>query len=77
MMPAPEFAIKNPNILEEPWRATIGGLGLTGVIEWVEIQLAQISSSYLDVETLPFDNVEAFWALIAAHINKAPGCAGG
>ena len=50
--------------------ATIGGLGLTGVIEWVEIQLAQISSSYLEVETLPFDNVEAFWALIDESVEK-------
>jgi len=50
--------------------ATIGGLGLTGVIEWVEIQLARISSSYLDLETLPFDNVEAFWALIDESVEK-------
>jgi len=50
--------------------ATIGGLGLTGIIEWVEVQLARISSSYLDVEILPFDNLEAFWALIDESVEK-------
>lgn len=29
-----------------------------------------ISSSYLEVETLPFDNVEAFWALIDESVEK-------
>src|SRR5277367_4987211 len=40
--------------------ATIGGLGLTGVIEWVEIQLAKISSAYLDVETIPYVGLDEF-----------------
>ena len=31
--------------------STIGGLGLTGVIEWVELQLVKIGGAYLDVET--------------------------
>lgn len=43
--------------------ATIGGLGLTGVIEWVEIQLEKITSSYLDVETIPYFNLDEFWAI--------------
>ena len=43
--------------------ATIGGLGLTGVIEWVEIQLTKISSAYLDVETIPYVGLDEFWAL--------------
>lgn len=43
--------------------ATIGGLGLTGVIEWVELQLAKIGSAYLDVETVPYENLDGFWAL--------------
>jgi L-gulonolactone oxidase len=48
---------------EEPdlFRATIAGLGLTGVIEWVELQLAPIRSAYLDVEILPYENLDAFW----------------
>jgi L-gulonolactone oxidase len=43
--------------------ATIGGLGLTGIIEWVEIQLERIPSAFLDVDTLPYENLAEFWAL--------------
>lgn len=43
--------------------ATIGGLGLTGVIEWVELQLTPIASAWLDVEIIPYENINAFWAL--------------
>ena len=42
---------------------TLGGLGLTGIIEWVELQLVPIKSAYLDVENIPFDNLEAFISL--------------
>ena len=48
------------------FRATIGGLGLTGLIAWVELQLAPISSAYLDVETIPFAGYDAFMALARA-----------
>ena len=43
--------------------STIGGLGLTGVIEWVELQLVKIGGAYLDVEIVPYDNLDAFWSL--------------
>jgi L-gulonolactone oxidase len=43
--------------------ATIGGLGLTGVIPWVELQLTPIASAWLDVEVVPYDNIDAFWGL--------------
>src|SRR6185503_17840523 len=36
----------------ELFAATIGGLGLTGVILWVEIQLSPIRSAMIDSETL-------------------------
>lgn len=44
----------------ELFAATIGGLGLTGVILWVEIQLVRIGSSRLDVETIPFAHLDEF-----------------
>jgi L-gulonolactone oxidase len=50
--------------------ATIGGLGLTGVIEWVEIQLDKISSAYLDVETIPYVGLDEFWALSRESAEK-------
>lgn len=42
---------------------TIGGLGLTGVILWVEFQLAPIRSAFLDVENLPCRSLEDFFRL--------------
>jgi L-gulonolactone oxidase len=50
--------------------ATIGGLGLTGVIEWVEIQLEKISSAYLDVETIPYGGLDEFWTLAKESAEK-------
>ena len=43
--------------------ATIGGLGLTGAILWVEFQLSRIGSCLIDVETIPFATPEEFFAL--------------
>jgi FAD/FMN-containing dehydrogenase len=50
--------------------ATIGGLGLTGAIEWVEIDLARIPSAYLDVETIPYLDLREFWALAGESVEK-------
>lgn len=50
---------------QEPllFAATIGGLGLTGVIEWAEIQLMPIRSSHLDVVTQRFGSLDEFFVL--------------
>ena len=45
--------------------ATIGGLGLTGVIEWAELQLIPIRSSRMDVTTIRFGSLDEFFALSA------------
>ena len=45
--------------------ATIGGLGLTGVITRVVLELAPIASSNMSVETIPFGNLTEFFALAA------------
>ena len=45
------------------FHATIGGLGLTGLIEWAEIQLKPISNSWVDVETVRFGDLDEFFAL--------------
>lgn len=51
--------------------ATIGGLGLTGIVEWAEVQLVRIASAFLDVETRPFASLDEFWACndesVASH----------
>ena len=50
--------------------STIGGLGLTGVIEWVELQLVKIGGAYLDVETVPYDSLDAFWSLAEDSVQR-------
>lgn len=42
---------------------TIGGLGLTGIVTWVELRLERIASAMLDVENLPFDDLDMFFSL--------------
>ena len=49
--------------------STIAGLGLTGIIEWVELQLVKIGSAYLEVETVPYERLEAFWALAEESVD--------
>ena len=43
--------------------ATIGGLGLTGVVTWAELQLRPISGPHLDVESIRFSHVNEFFSL--------------
>lgn len=47
----------------ELYRATIGGLGLTGAIAWVELQLMPITSSRIDSLTVRFDSLGEFFSL--------------
>ncbi|MGD2131246.1 MAG: FAD-binding oxidoreductase [Maricaulaceae bacterium] len=47
----------------ELFAATIGGLGLTGVIAWAEFQLAPIKSAFLEQEAIEFANVNRFFDL--------------
>jgi FAD/FMN-containing dehydrogenase len=47
----------------ELFRASIGGLGLTGIIGWVEIQLMPVRSSRLTVHSRAFGNLDEFLAL--------------
>ena len=47
----------------ELFRATIGGLGLTGLILWAEIRLKKISTSLILRERLRFSNLSEFFEL--------------
>lgn len=42
------------------FRATIGGLGLTGVIAWADIRLRRIEGPWIDTELLPFESLSSF-----------------
>lgn len=46
--------------------ATVGGLGLTGVITEAELQLRRVPGPWLDVETLPYEDLEEFFTLADA-----------
>ncbi|MEM7328515.1 MAG: FAD-binding oxidoreductase [Pseudomonadota bacterium] len=43
--------------------ATISGLGLTGYIDWVELQLSPITSSNMWIENIRFADLQDFFAL--------------
>ena len=47
----------------ELFRATIGGLGLTGLIQWAELQLRPVASPLIAAETVKFDSFDEFFAL--------------
>jgi FAD/FMN-containing dehydrogenase len=50
---------------EKLFAATIGGLGLTGLITWVEIALRHIPSSLIDCEIVKFRSLAEFFDLSA------------
>jgi FAD/FMN-containing dehydrogenase len=43
--------------------ATVGGLGLTGIIVDAEIQLRRVAGPWLDTETVPYANLDEFFLL--------------
>jgi FAD/FMN-containing dehydrogenase len=45
------------------FRATIGGLGLTGFITSVRIKLRSVAGPYFDTEVTPFANLDEFFSL--------------
>ncbi|MDQ2783415.1 MAG: FAD-binding oxidoreductase [Chloroflexota bacterium] len=56
----------SPDEHADIYRATIGGLGLTGLITWAEIRLKPITNAYIDEEQIRFDSLDEFLALTAA-----------
>lgn len=59
-----------PEQNQDLFKATIGGLGLTGVITWAEIQLTKIGSSHLDIENIKHQNLDEFVELSDDSENK-------
>jgi len=47
----------------ELFSATVGGLGLTGVILWVELQLSAIRSAMVETETIAIGDLTGFFRL--------------
>ena len=47
------------------YRATIGGLGLTGLILWADVQLRRVSGPYIDMESVRFGSLDEFYEVSA------------
>jgi FAD/FMN-containing dehydrogenase len=45
------------------FRATVGGLGLTGLVTWAELQLRRIGNPWMDVETIRYRSLTEFFEL--------------
>ena len=53
----------SPSDNADLFRATIAGLGLTGLIAWVELQLVRIPGAYLGAQNVPFSGYAEFTAI--------------
>jgi FAD/FMN-containing dehydrogenase len=55
------------------FQATVSGLGLTGLITWVEIELQRIANPWIVVENQRFGSLDEFLALDAEYESRAAG----
>ncbi|MES2823709.1 MAG: FAD-binding oxidoreductase [Pseudomonadota bacterium] len=53
----------SPQVHTELFNATIGGLGLTGVVAWAQLQLIPIDSSLITTRTIRFESLAEFMSL--------------
>ncbi len=53
----------SPEKNAELYRATVAGLGLTGLIAWVELQLVRVPGSYIGAQNVPFGGYAEFVAI--------------
>ncbi len=58
-----ERIICSPDDNPELFRATIGGLGLTGLITWAEFQLMKSPTPFFYTESIKFDNLDRFFEI--------------
>ena len=54
------LVICNSEVNSDMLRATIGGLGLTGLIAWADIQLKRVRGPLIDAESIPFQSLKSF-----------------
>ena len=60
-----EHLICSPDENSELFQATIGGLGLTGIILWAEFQMKPIVNPYIDMDHIRFASLDEFFAISA------------
>ncbi len=54
----------SPTSHKEWFKATIGGMGLTGLVTWVEFSLLRIESSRIEMESVRFENLQEYAAIL-------------
>lgn len=54
------------------FRATVGGLGLTGLITWAELRLMPIANPFMLTQVTRFPNLRAFWDMNADTQSRWP-----
>jgi len=60
-----ERFVCSPTEHTDMFRATIGGLGLTGLILWAEVKLRPISGPFIDMESVRFGSLDEFFEVSA------------
>ena len=58
-----EIIVCGPREKANWFSATVGGLGLTGFVAEVEIQLKRVLGPWLETETIPFNSLDSFFHL--------------
>jgi FAD/FMN-containing dehydrogenase len=64
-----ELIVCSPVLNSEWFTATLGGIGLTGVILEVGIQMRKVSGPWLETETVPFQNIGDFFKITSESEN--------
>lgn len=62
----------SPDDHPELFRATIGGLGLTGLITWVEVQLTRIANPWVWATNVRFASLADYWSVDAELGSRFP-----
>jgi FAD/FMN-containing dehydrogenase len=61
-----ERLICSPEENRELFEATIGGLGLTGLIIWAEFRMKRIANPYIDADYIRFESLREFFEITRA-----------
>lgn len=64
-----EHFICSPTENKDLFAATIGGLGLTGLVTWVEFKLKPCPSEFFEMEAIKFDTLKEFFEINAESEN--------
>jgi FAD/FMN-containing dehydrogenase len=65
-----ERLICSPSSNVELFKATIGGLGLTGLITWADIALRPVKGPYIQEESIKFQNLSEFFEISRSTDSK-------